>query len=231
MGCDIHMNVEVRRDGRWHYVDPTDESKYVPGYFHHWNDRSYITFAVLAGVRADEDDPPPISEPRGYPKDADPITVMDPDRDEDGNRTGRHQNHGDHSHTWLTLDEVFAYNWDVKYREHGVVGMSEYVRCLREKDTPRSWSGWVGGQGVRVMTPAQAGRWLRSAKGRIAMLDNVVNGDGEQPWLVAHQYNVKWSWTVRLADRCESFLSWARSLPAMLGADPKDIRLVFSFDS
>lgn len=232
MGCDIHMNVEVRRRGRWQFVPPTEESKYVPGYRHWWNDRSYITFAVLAGVRADNGDPPPISEPRGYPEDADPVTVLD-EPNEDG-LTSQGQNHGDHSHTWLTLDEVLAYDWSVAFQETGVVSIVEYVRCLREKDTPNSWSRWgrwVGGGQTKVLTPSEADLWLKSEEASAALLDAVVNDDSPFAREFGGHLYVDWAWTTLLNDRCASFLEWARSLPKMLRAAPENIRLVFSFDS
>lgn len=62
MGCDIHVHVEVKRNGQWlHYNAP-----HV--------DRNYDLFARLAGVRRYDDSIEPISEPRGLPGDVADLT-------------------------------------------------------------------------------------------------------------------------------------------------------------
>ena len=42
MGCDIHLITEIKKEGKWNYIDDVPESL---------NTRNYCTFAVLAGVR------------------------------------------------------------------------------------------------------------------------------------------------------------------------------------
>jgi hypothetical protein len=237
MGCDIHMNVEVRRNGRWQFVQPPEPCG-VPecwmlahatksGYDHTphwWSDRNYSVFAALSGVRADEGDPAPISEPRGYPKDADPVTLYDHPYGEPFSEINKGQDHGDHSATWLGLDEVLDHDWSQTYYEHGIVTVEEFARCLEQKCNPDSWCGGVGGKGVTILTPIEAKRWLRSGRGKLYMLDSMVNG-------VSHLWYVNMRWKVTLRDRCRFFCEWAESLPERLDAKPEDIRLVFSFDS
>lgn len=226
MGCDIHMNVEVRRNGRWTFVEPPvvhePWNRDPAGRKTWWGDRSYITFAVLAGVRADDGDPAPIDQPRGYPDDVDSETMISADP------SPRGQDHGDHSASWLTLDEVLAYDWDQEFEEQGVVDLAEYLAAQREKRPPESWSRWVGGAKTTVRTVEETETWLQSTEGRMASLAllttlNTSRFGGED--------FVQMEWTCRLSDRCESFLSWARSLPSIVEAKPEDIRLVFSFDS
>lgn len=54
MGCDIHLHVEILRNGRWlHWSIPRVE-------------RSYQLFERMAGVRGDRDRA--IAEPRGFPE-------------------------------------------------------------------------------------------------------------------------------------------------------------------
>lgn len=227
MGCDIHMNVEVRRDGRWTFVEPpiVHESwnSDPAGRQTWWDDRSYVTFAVLAGVRADPGVPPPIDEPRGYPDDADPETLIST------YPAPRGQNHGDHSASWLTLDEVLAHDWEVKFQEEGVVSLREYLACQREKRTPKSWSRWVSGKTTTVRSVTETEAWLKTTAGRMEALATLTMQQADQ-WYPGESF-VKMKWTARLRDRCASFLAWARSLPEMLDAAPADIRLVFSFDS
>lgn len=84
MGCDIHMHVEVKKDGQWHhYAAPSC-------------DRSYQLFTKLAGVRDDDDGIEPIAQPRGIPADASLITRAEcEDYGSDG-----------HSHSWIDQAEI-----------------------------------------------------------------------------------------------------------------------------
>ena len=103
MGCEIHLQVERRKDGKWAHV-PTysfrDEGREGAIYIGHLDGRDYRLFAALAGVR-NYDGVPPISEPRGLPEDADPATL-----DSDV---------GDHSQSWLTLAELEPLKDSEKY--------------------------------------------------------------------------------------------------------------------
>lgn len=115
MGCDIHMIAEQRdRTGLW-------EPMLVPMFknrsfrendlIDHWNepyqfepydDRNYELFSVLADVR-NSWDILPISKPRGYPDDLHVFSKWLLDE----------WVFAEHSPTWLALDEVLDYNWDV----------------------------------------------------------------------------------------------------------------------
>ena len=83
MGCDIHLHVEVKINGKWeHYSAPTV-----------W--RSYTLFEKLAGVRGDPDEA--IAEPRGIPKDATTLTKYE------------YKRWGCDAHTpsWITAKEIY----------------------------------------------------------------------------------------------------------------------------
>lgn len=76
MGCDIHMYVEYRFDGKWVCGDYFSKSPYYNGVDPYepkyslvdiYDYRDYDLFGVLAGVRNRE--VPCISEPRGLPND------------------------------------------------------------------------------------------------------------------------------------------------------------------
>lgn len=115
MGTDIHMNIEVWRDGRWEWlskpydpaVDMCDEPAkgrvadllvYDDSGFPIAEERRYRLFAVLAGVRdCYGEGIVPIALPRGLPAD----TSLNP---------GVHDL-GDHSMSWLTLSELLSYDW------------------------------------------------------------------------------------------------------------------------
>ena len=58
MGCDIHMNIEVKTENGWELYSKPDV------------ERNYRFFAKLANVRNEFGDIEPISAPRGIPSDA-----------------------------------------------------------------------------------------------------------------------------------------------------------------
>lgn len=109
MGCDIHVQAERKVDGKW---------EIVPGPFFDW--RGYNVFAFLAGVR-NYSAIAPISQPRGLPSD-----YVENDGDYDNNACG-----GDHSYSWLSLDELLAFDYDA---------MTEDRRYTRQEG-PNFWNG------------------------------------------------------------------------------------------
>lgn len=65
MGCDIHLHIEYRINGKWeHYASPNVG-------------RWYDLFSIMAGVRGEYT---PIVEPRGFPSDATMFTRWDYER-------------------------------------------------------------------------------------------------------------------------------------------------------
>lgn len=85
MGCDIHVHVEVKINGKWHH------------YNHPRLERNYDIFTRMAGVRSEgRGDIKPISAPRGMPEDATFITRYS------FNRMGVDA----HSASWLSAQEV-----------------------------------------------------------------------------------------------------------------------------
>ena len=81
MGCDIHLNIEVKINGAWeHYA------QLEPG-------RTYTMFGAMAGVRRNES---LFGEPKGIPADCSVLT-----------RFNVAQWAGDgHSHSWLGREEI-----------------------------------------------------------------------------------------------------------------------------
>lgn len=114
MGCDIHAMIERRT------VPYPDSS---PGYVRWANagepdvDRNYQVFAVLAGVRAERDDWPKISAPRGIPSDAcGAMASWHSEWEADA-----------HSASWVTLAEMKAF-------DHGQTVWSDRLVSGRDKD-------------------------------------------------------------------------------------------------
>lgn len=122
MGCDIHAFVEVRyfksgdkkrEHGIWisrdkwmvnedYVLDPENTgNRYAIDYGDEiYSRRSYLIFAILAGVR-NYYDIKPVSLPKGLPSDVSPEVKAQSDWwGEDG-----------HSHSFLTLKEILDYDW------------------------------------------------------------------------------------------------------------------------
>ena len=103
MGCDIHCNLEYRRnkESDWYDIDLYKKNKYFgeddePEYWKVslYNGRSYFLFGLLAGVRNYSVEP--IRQPRGIPDD-----VSESIKE-------YYNNWGDDAHTpsWYTLYEL-----------------------------------------------------------------------------------------------------------------------------
>lgn len=93
MGCDIHIIAQKRNEqGQWVAVS---------GKFSPFDWRSYGMYGWLAGVR-NYSDVTPISEPRGLPDDFSLVKWEAETNDW----------LGDHSYSWLSVEELLAVDYD-----------------------------------------------------------------------------------------------------------------------
>jgi hypothetical protein len=106
MGCDIHLCAEVRRSGKWERAEPLIEDRsHEPTMVREqfYNDRNYILFTVLAGVRDNNQAIQTISSPRGVPHD-----VSSEWKEQVDSWAG-----DGHSHSWLSFRELYEFEgWD-----------------------------------------------------------------------------------------------------------------------
>jgi len=159
MGTDIHGVWQKKTPGGWQDVP----SAYM-------QDRHYRLFALLAGVRngigfagvVTHEPVTPISEPRGLPNDfacddssnhpIESIEIIDPRR-----REHHHADNpqciwmGDHSHSWLTWDEILNFQLPKKTCT-GIVCLVDY-RAWDGVSRPYKYAGSVSGQTVVVSGP------------------------------------------------------------------------------
>lgn len=239
MGCDIHMTVEVRRNGKWERAEcpPRPCSMCYgtakahdgrPCYWCHsramrkvgretpgvdvtaYHDRNYTVFAVLADVRNDGE-VEPICEPRGLPTD---MCLAAPRINEDGDDEESYE-FGDHSFSWLTVAEVLAYPWDQDQRDEGWVDAEQFAEWEARGGigNPKGWCASVGGGGVSHVSNGEMRRRIKSP----------------HPWERWDSPYTLIQWTVRTSEYAKHFLAFVDSL-APLG-EPSDVRLVFGFDS
>jgi hypothetical protein len=111
---------------------------------------------------------------------------------------------GDHSHSYLTLDEIKQWeNWDMKLKETGVLERAVYENW--DKTTiPESWSGGVMGRDIILV---------------------------EDPLEDENYTHIRCTWEIRtVRDACEIFWKWLDYMEAKHGWRG-DLRIVFGFDN
>lgn len=152
MGTDVHAVWQKKTNNKWEDVQSN------------WNqNRHYQLFAVLAGVRngfgfggiKTGDAIQPISEPRGLPQDFVMSNDVHPTEEQNAPEYLRGYGNfvdvwlGDHSHSWLTSEEM------LKWYEHaevvtkiGVITIDQFKNW--DGKEPESYCGATFGPGVKV---------------------------------------------------------------------------------
>jgi hypothetical protein len=144
MGTDIHLAAEYYKDGCWHLSNAE-----LP------DDRNYRAFAILANVRNgytfagfDTGDPViPISDPRGLPDDMSKElrALLDSEEEELDWHFNEEQEQiwlGDHSFSWVTLQELMDYDLDQPVTLHGMVSPEAAQRWQKHAEPPIVVAGY-----------------------------------------------------------------------------------------
>jgi hypothetical protein len=225
MGCDIHMHFEVKENGEWKHLDwrkRFQKGTYSDGspqydynqIFEHplYIGRNYNLFAILANVRNGRGFAgiltgsgfKPISPPRGLPGNVTPGVKAESDSwGVDG-----------HSHSWLMLSEVLAFDYDGQgTTQYGVVSEKEYLH-FKENGKPDSWAGDVSGRSVEHVSNAE--------------MELILSGQIEREEGINYYTRVQWTETYKASVGNEWFntLNHLREL-----GNPDNVRLVFWFDN
>lgn len=243
MGCDIHIQLEVRdyETHKWRHV-PGPFSCYIcnetgrkkDGDPCHWcdgkgfsnylfHDRRYHLFGILAGVRSDVF--PPIVTPRGFPKNltAELKDAIDDSKDE-------YFYIGDHSHSWLTLAELEQYDWTRPGVYEGVIGLSDWYEW-DGKSPPLHYSGGVSGGGWRTVDQLEA-KAIIARSGPPRRNPKPMN-DFSRSFDEPSKISVQVEWIQIAKDTGGDILMTAIKKAAWKANVnlPDDIRIVFGFDS
>ena len=137
MGTDVHGVWQAKRGGQWEKI----ESKWE-------QDRHYLLFSWLANVRngfgfagvPTYDPIKPIAEPRGVP--------------EDFNEVEYEEKYdvwlGDHSHSWLTADEILNAERPGPVHRVGVITVEQFKAWDGKSPPEGGWCGGVSGPNVEV---------------------------------------------------------------------------------
>ena len=222
MGCDIHLYIEVRKDGKWTSADRWTRDTYAPpgvermtvDYDHNWfTDRNYELFAILAGVRGEA---APIAEPKGFPEDASELLKIE------------YAEGGDHTPTWYTLRELMDADWEAPVTYQKVVEYGAYAKWNAwDRKQGESPSGWCGGTSVKTISEAEAD--VLVAKEVAAGKTIYDIGKRTADSFIGDLY-VSATWQVPRYKVAERFLSRVVSRMFKLGK-PEDVRVVFWFDN
>lgn len=159
MGCDSHIIIEVRRkNGKWgiadnkhdHYDEKPNQRPQVIQLLG-WRD--YNLFAVIAGVRNDGIEP--LFEGRGLPEDVSKATAKEFPDDSDY-----------HSHTYFTLGELKAVDWESIAKAGGVAYLNahQFKEWKETGKVPEDAEDWFedGVEGNRIVTEAEMAMLLLS---------------------------------------------------------------------
>lgn len=227
MGCDIHLFVEKRVDGKWQSADRwvPDEDAEESGRFRvqyedrFYKDRCYSLFAILADVR-NYGRFNPIDSPRGIPDDAcDRVRAESDSWDSDG-----------HSHSWFTLAELLAFDWTQTVALQGVVNGPTYEDWTRwdrkNGECPREYSQSVGGGSIRNVELVELETLVGQAKSKHQGWHEQMEEIGK----TTSNIFATVTWEQPYFKTCRRF--WSDLIPRLLrlGA-PEDVRIVFFFDN
>jgi hypothetical protein len=238
MGCDIHLYVEKRVDGKWIPADKWTKSEYenegnpltVEYNARFYSGRNYDLFAVLADVRngygfagVDTGDGfKPIRKPKGLPKDASrEVRAESESWGIDG-----------HSHSWFTVAELLAYDWTQMTTKRGWInGPMFFHWCGWRRDHgegPESYSGGISGQGIEHLAVEEMEKRIEAIKTLThTSAPGVAAAKVEQE--LGRCYT-QVAWKAMYSSRCGAF--WSDTIPRLLRlGKPKDVRIVFWFDN
>lgn len=222
MGCDIHDYVEIQVNGKWqkvgevfdnYYYRPEEKDIWKQKVDHPLDVRNYDAFAVLAGVRNGRGFAGAktgngfrvIANPKGLPADVTHAVQKEAD---DWGPDG-------HSHSWVSLAELEAVNWELFSDQQGWVNPEEY-KIFKEKGQPRSWSGGVSGGRVKHVLNEE--------------MDRLIDKGTATEW---HYTLVKWREPYRdCVGRLHSYTIPAlQNLAKEHNLNSEQIRMVFWFDN
>lgn len=239
MGTDIHAGIEYQENGHWralvfpnkYYGEYDDEPEHTA----RLNlNRDYQLFALLGDVRNSHgfagcdtgDRFDPITSNRGLPDD---IT----------SECKETACTGDHSETWVGLQELLDFNWQQVATRRGIVDPIQFEKWDRLKSwrpQPDEWCGDVSGPQIVHISEDEMRAYVKG----------VVNGARGAEWDQAIQrlkeeYNfgspmrrvARITWRLSYAE-CGKQL-WTKILPHMLKLGKEhgygNVRLVMNFDS
>lgn len=210
MGASLHLVVQKREHSAmpWELVQvrwqcPWCKERGADGHRHlcsscrgagwitNYELQCYKVFGQLAGVR--EERWPIVACRRGLPRGWDRSTAPDV---------------GEHSHSWVLLAELLAYDQE----------QTRVVTAFVEPDTFDEWD--------RVSPPKEYSRWVSGPK---LTVERYLEGPALSDWERWHSH-IEVSWVETARQHTWGF--WEHFVPVLVGLGrPEHVRLVFGFKS
>jgi hypothetical protein len=231
MGCDIHLCVEQKIDGKWVAVKRPSEDTWDYGkstLFWLAGQRSYNLFSILANVRNEQDVDgcnsdkrfSPIAMPKGLPTDMSPDVQANSD---DWGCDG-------HSHSFHLLQDLLDYDWTQTVTLRGWLSLKEYWQWSRydksHGEGPDSYCGGIGGGNIEHITQEE----LEAIVKPIRENGNTYANQEQELDEIGRSYYGLCTWEQPYYKTCRAFLS--DSIPQLLRlGKPEDVRIVFWFDN
>jgi hypothetical protein len=237
MGCDSHIYVERRTENGWEKVGKEFTYPYYRSGLKNevypateeegeWEtnpvltdlfypERNYTLFAVLANVR-NYGESEPIAKPRGIPEDA----------SEGYKKIADEYGIDGHSHSYFTLAELNAVDWDAPHAESGLVDAVGYLELLAT-GCPGTWCQGSSAPQVtedelklQAIELIQAGVPGPDHNSRYNTISRLQSKGGVAPltWYRSRRTSIGYGWFRALRDL------------EHIGK-PEDVRLVFFFDN
>ena len=223
MGCDIHFHVEMKTAEGWVRAEPLVKNQWhgqwdnEPEFTHEefYGGRNYSLFAMLADVRNDYGIAP-IVQPRGLPGDAsESVRASSDDWGVDG-----------HSHSWLSLAELFNVPWHENNLTHsGWVTPGEFERFDKFDAGPKGWCKGVSGARVKH---------VENDEMRALIANGVVDPRKDDQPDAPFSYYTHISWPQSWAKSAREFMSTIVRMAHVAtkeGLSVDDVRAVFWFDN
>ncbi len=215
MGTDIHAGIEYRKSPDSDWIALVFPNPYAGK----WEgepqltprltlDRDYDMFAILGDVRNGFGfKPKPMSSQRGIPGDA-----------SDGVKQALSNQH---SATWVTLEDILAYDWRQVIKQEGFVSAAEFERWDRLKERDPEPHEWCKGGNFKILSEKKMREYIKAQEQAGQSLDQS-----------GHPYT-KVQWQLSYAESGQQL--WTKILPHMLPYGAKygyeNVRLVMDFDS
>jgi hypothetical protein len=238
MGTDIHFFVEKKgSDGHWSLVDKlvynARDSRYYPDRKESFFDeRSYDTFAILAGVRngygfagrTTGGGFRPVSPSKGLP----------PDCSEEFRRLEYPYKDYAYSHSYLSVHELINYDWSQIAVKRGVLTFEEFENWADSGDmTPREWCNSIIDDDIKMISQAEAMRVLREFKNKSgikerAQFDTLTRNTFVQCSWMAPYYALASEFCDRTLPRMVSLCA-TRDINGQYTLDYNAVRCVFFF--
>lgn len=230
MGCDIHLFVEKKVNGKWESADKWSkdedgeergmELRTVDYDDKFYRGRNYELFAILADVRNDSEIVP-IKKPRGVPKNISPEV-----KDEINKWKG-----DGHSHSYFTIAELLKFDWTRTSTLSGCVSTLEFNKWDKwgrhNGEGPESYCGWTSAPMIS-MEEMEA----KSKEMNEFLLNSPLSREEKREYVGKTMGNLycKISWEIAYYKMCRDFFS--NTLPRLLHiGKPSQVRIVFFFDN